>query len=398
MDKDKKKKIIVISAIILAIVIIAIVCLVVFTGGDKKDNNADKTTVNNTNASIEETSTTEAESESISDKETTTQEVEIESTTEPQTETQTQTEQETTKKQSSKKYTISWSNPYFYTKKFSDGSEKYYFTYREYLELFGMETTAIGVVPPDEIPYLDYEPDYYINGETGDPYAETEKETTTQKPTESPTVSTETIYSWIKSNYGDTFTYDNKTYFYNKELNKFYCCDEVTTAHKMTSATTSEIVTVYKDLGQCSVEYVGSILGCPGNYNGLWGVMSLGGADSLYDENFNYVTYEENTEKYIKKAGCEETNYWLSNWEFMTTEGIPVTVRENGYIRVDVKYANSTEKVTEYFTIEEYNAFISKYVNRFSIGSKSFAFAFDGGEYTSYTDRWVVINETSMEE
>lgn len=390
MDKDKKKKIIVISAIILAVVIIAIICLVVFTGGDN-NNNTDNTTSNNTIASTEETSTTEPETESLSDKETTTEQ-------ETTSEVETTTEEETTKKQSSKDYEIIWSNPYFYTKKFSDGSEKYYFTYREYLEFFGMETTAIGVVPPDEIPYLDYEPDYYINGETGDPYAETEKETTTQKHTEPATTPPESILDWIKSNYGERFTYDNRTYFYNKELNKFYCCDEVTTAHKMTSATTSEIVTVYKDLGECSVEYVGSILGCPGNYNGLWGVMGLGGADSLYDENYNYVTYEENTEKYLKKAGCEETNYWLSNWEFMTTEGIPVTVRGNGYIKVDVKYNDAEEKVTEYFTIEEYMAFISEYENRFYIGKETKSFSFNGGEYTSYTNRWVVITDTPIEE
>ena len=146
------------------------------------------------------------------------------------------------------------------------------------------------------------------------------------------------------------------------------------------------------------MEYVGSILGCPGNYNGLWGVMGLGGADSLYDENYNYVTYEENTEKYLKKAGCEETNYWLSNWEFMTTEGIPVTVRENGYIKVDVKYNDAEEKVTEYFTIEEYIAFISEYENRFYIGKETEAFSFNGGEYTSYTNRWVVITDTPIEE
>ena len=82
----------------------------------------------------------------------------------------------------------------------------------------------------------------------------------------------------------------------------------------------------------------------------------------------------------------------------MTTEGIPVTVRGNGYIKVDVKYNDAEEKVTEYFTIEEYMAFISEYENRFYIGKETKAFSFNGGEYTSYTNRWVVITDTPIEE
>ena len=173
MDKDKKKKIIVISAIILAVVIIAIICLVVF-GGDKEGNNTNNTTSNNTTASTEETSTTETETESLSDKETTTEE-------ETTSEVETTTEEETTKKQSSKDYEIIWSNPYFYTKKFSDGSEKYYFTYREEADIFGVETTAIGIIPESQYEYLEHSPDYYINGKTGSNPGSVREETTEQQ-------------------------------------------------------------------------------------------------------------------------------------------------------------------------------------------------------------------------
>ena len=173
MDKDKKKKIIVISAIILAVVIIAIICLVVF-GGDKEGNNTDNTTSNNTTASTEETSTTEPETESLSDKETTTEE-------ETTSEVETTTEEETTKKQSSKDYEIIWSNPYFYTKKFSDGSEKYYFTYMEEADIFGVETTAIGIIPESQYEYLEHSPDYYINGKTGSNPGSVREETTEQQ-------------------------------------------------------------------------------------------------------------------------------------------------------------------------------------------------------------------------
>lgn len=80
-----------------------------------------------------------------------------------------------------KDYTISWSNPYFFTKKFSDGTEKYYFTYRANIEMSGKETTAIGVIPPEEIPYLDYEPEYYLSGQTGNPYVDSTQDNKEQQ-------------------------------------------------------------------------------------------------------------------------------------------------------------------------------------------------------------------------
>lgn len=100
-------------------------------------------------------------------------EVETEVPTEAPTEAPTIEKEPEVKKD----YEIVWSsNPYFFTKKFSDGTEKYYFTYRANIEMSGKETTAIGVIPPEEIPYLDYEPDYYINGQTGNPYANSNQE------------------------------------------------------------------------------------------------------------------------------------------------------------------------------------------------------------------------------
>lgn len=80
-----------------------------------------------------------------------------------------------------KDYTISWSNPYFFTKKFSDGTEKYYFTYMEEADIFGVETTAIGIIPESQYEYLEHSPDYYINGKTGSNPGSTREETTEQQ-------------------------------------------------------------------------------------------------------------------------------------------------------------------------------------------------------------------------
>lgn len=80
-----------------------------------------------------------------------------------------------------KDYTISWSNPYFFTKKFSDGTEKYYFTYMEEADIFGVETTAIGIIPESQYEYLEHSPDYYINGKTGSNTGSVREETTEQQ-------------------------------------------------------------------------------------------------------------------------------------------------------------------------------------------------------------------------
>lgn len=185
-----KKKIIILSSVSILLIIIAVVIIVVFTGGDKDNtNNIDNIISNNTTESIEETSSTESEN-ITEEKETGTSTV-VEKETESTSEIET-TEEPTTKKQSSKNYEIVWSNPYFFTKKFSDGTEKYYFTYRANIEMSGKETTAIGVIPPEEIPYLDYEPDYYLNGQTGNPYAETTPEETTGQQTSGNTSNNQT--------------------------------------------------------------------------------------------------------------------------------------------------------------------------------------------------------------
>ena len=147
------------------------------------------TPTKNENATEPEQSTT-----TVADIETDSNITEIETTVEePTTEqpteesiTEAPTEAPTIEKEPEvkKDYEIVWSsNPYFFTKKFSDGTEKYYFTYRANIEMSGKETTAIGVIPPEEIPYLDYEPDYYINGQTGNPYADSTQDESTKQQT-----------------------------------------------------------------------------------------------------------------------------------------------------------------------------------------------------------------------
>lgn len=117
-----------------------------------------------------------------------------------------------------KDYEIVWSsNPYFFTKKFSDGTEKYYFTYRANIEMSGKETTAIGVIPPEEIPYLDYEPDYYINGQTGNPYADSTQDESTEQQTSGNTGSTTTEQENISGTTPHLVTIDGVEYMMDSD-------------------------------------------------------------------------------------------------------------------------------------------------------------------------------------
>lgn len=173
-----KKKAIILSAVILLIVVIAIICIVVFTGENKENNETTTTTQQNEVESNDEIKETESTSEEVES----TSEIETESTSEVETTTEeVKTEEPTTKKPSSKNYEIVWSNPYFFTKKFSDGTEKYYFTYMEEADIFGVETTAIGIIPESQYEYLEHSPDYYINGKTGSNPGSVREETTEQQ-------------------------------------------------------------------------------------------------------------------------------------------------------------------------------------------------------------------------
>lgn len=164
---NKKKKIIVILSIALAVVIVAvIICLTVF-GKDKGETSNNETSTHTSELTTEEPTTEEPATEEP----TTEEPAAIVTETESPTEAPTVAEEITIPEelQSKKDYTITWSNPYFFTKKFSNGTEQVYFTFRANLELFGMETTAVGVIPEDARYLIDYEPEYYINGQTESP-------------------------------------------------------------------------------------------------------------------------------------------------------------------------------------------------------------------------------------
>ena len=217
-----KKKAIILSAVILLIVVIAIICIVVFTGGNKEDNETTTTTQQNEVESTDEIKETESSSEEKETESTTeevesTSEIETESTSEIETTTEeVKTEEPTTKKQSSKNYEIVWSNPYFFTKKFSDGTEKYYFTYMEEADIFGVETTAIGIIPESQYEYLEHSPDYYINGKTGSNTGSVREETTEQQ-TSGNTSNNQTEQETSSGNTPQLVTIDGVQYMMNSD-------------------------------------------------------------------------------------------------------------------------------------------------------------------------------------
>lgn len=212
-----KKKLIIISAVALILIIIAIVCIVMFTG-DKKETQEPQTQEKTTEQ--EEESSTEQKEIETKETETTSEIESTEETTIKETITEAPTEAPTIEKEPEvkKDYEIVWSsNPYFFTKKFSDGTEKYYFTYRANIEMSGKETTAIGVIPPEEIPYLDYEPDYYLSGQTGNPYADSTQDESTEQQTSGNTGSTTTEQETISGTTPHLVTIDGVQYMMNSD-------------------------------------------------------------------------------------------------------------------------------------------------------------------------------------
>lgn len=193
------------------------------------------TTDTTTESTIESTTPTGTDKESESEQPTTTvADIETDSNTESNTTEQESTVEELTteapteapteeptvpinpEKPVVKDYTISWSNPYFFTKKFSDGTEKYYFTYMEEADIFGVETTAIGIIPESQYEYLEHSPDYYINGKTGSNTGSVREETTEQQ-TSGNTGNNQTEQETSSGNTPQLVTIDGVQYMMNSD-------------------------------------------------------------------------------------------------------------------------------------------------------------------------------------
>ena len=390
---DKKKIIIISSSAAVALIIIAIICVIIF-GKDDNTSEDDDTT-----SKVTEVTSTESDAETTSVQETESSS-EVETTTEEIT-TEEITTQETT---TVDPFTIEPSGKYTDKQELIDGAFTFYLrTYengaKEYVVYVSIvnkyyRVAEVGVVPESVL--HDIGAILQENYEKQEQQAQQQQQQQTSKPQQQTTEKKPTqaeidqeIYKWIKSKYGDKFVYNEQLYVYDSSEKVYYRYD-IINGHKMTSATTSQKVKTYDNKLEFSIDQIGYILGCPSAPE-VWTV-GWGQGNSLYDENLKEVSYKKNTEKYIKKAGCEEQISSWCNWEFMTTEGIPVSIKDDGYIYVSVIYPNSEDAIYEKFTIEEYYNFLNKYADKYYIkiqeGKKGFE-----NNMQDYIAKWVVIKE-----
>ena len=80
----------------------------------------------------------------------------------------------------------------------------------EEADIFGVETTAIGIIPESQYEYLEHSPDYYINGKTGSNPGSVREEATEQQT--SGTTSNNQTEQETQSGGAQYVTIDGKVY------------------------------------------------------------------------------------------------------------------------------------------------------------------------------------------
>ena len=70
----------------------------------------------------------------------------------------------------------------------------------------------------------------------------------------------------------------------------------------------------------------------------------------------------ENNDFYLKQLGWVETEpaeNAAKFWKYETPEGIPASIESDGFISIYIKDPTKDYSVINYFTIDEYNEFVS---------------------------------------
>lgn len=206
---------------------------------------------------------------------------------------------------------------------------------------------------------------------------------------------------WLRENYGDSFTCGGREFNYSSSYEDFVVKEKTGDIHIMTSTSTSTLGYNYINRRYYRVaEY----LGYYGTDHALYGNEEAFEYMEYFVTDKDYGSTEPNVvainEAYVKELGWTEkpADETANNWTLMTTEGVPVTINADGYIKIYILYPD-TELDSYLFTIEEYKELVStyKYYIRTRTSEHYFAGSYTGTSYTDYIYAYATIDEIAVE-
>ena len=202
---------------------------------------------------------------------------------------------------------------------------------------------------------------------------------------------------WIKEKFGTNFTHNGITFGWNEELKAYYWVDKYDTIHYMTSTST------YREEYFCKKNYSLRIA----DYLGFYGTDSprYHNEDSLYDSasvtdfNAQFKTVTDayaNNAKYLTELGWIEVvsdDEVARHWDFDTPEGLPASIESNGYISMYIKHSGDEKETLTYFTIEEYNEFVSNNTWKVSSYRGAIGFSYEPQEnWSKFIRKYVIVD------
>ena len=203
---------------------------------------------------------------------------------------------------------------------------------------------------------------------------------------------------WIKENFGTSFTHNGIEFMWDDKENAFYRIEQYGNIHYMTSTTTSiEGKYLRKSYSYRIADYLGFYGLDFALYNNeaafnyeifIWEGRELG---------MNVSEPYINNLAYLKELGWTEVieeGDVSKDWKLESPEGVPAKIMTNGDIAIYVKRPDASKETLEYFTIEEYNKFISN--NNWIVSSRRGArgFEFEPQEnWQKYIRKYVKIND-----
>ncbi|MBQ2982110.1 MAG: hypothetical protein IJD58_08350 [Lachnospiraceae bacterium] len=168
---------------------------------------------------------------------------------------------------------------------------------------------------------------------------------------------------WLRDNYGDKFTCNGMEFTYDSSYADYIAIEKKNDVHLMTSKTTSIIgYDYYKRRYYRVAEYLGYYGTDHILYNNTEAFEYAHWIESGVDEGTTAPNAEAINEGYVKELGWTEdikVSGEYHFWDFISTEEVPVSIYEDGYLTINIKYPTDTKYNKYKFTIEEYNEFVA---------------------------------------
>ncbi len=197
---------------------------------------------------------------------------------------------------------------------------------------------------------------------------------------------------WLREKYGDKFTCNGMEFVYEASYPDFIVNEKYCDVHLMTSATTSTIgYNYYKRRYYRVAEYLGYYGTDHALYNNADAFKYTYIIESGVDEGTTAPNAEATNEAYLLSSGWKrsERNEYLDNYEFISPVGVPAAVYESGYLKIYIKYSGDSEAKAYYFTIEEYNKFVTTHT--WTVGSRTRQHYFSGQYVGTSQFKYLVV-------